>query len=443
MPEYSSHAYLVADEDDTVLPPEQDFPIWGKTGVVDWLLALYLVAVGAMTATPIWYVSTYIAYGVALAFVFTLDYGRAVRIPSFWLFVGLAVWLFVTASRSLYPFVSMNAAWYIIKIIVFSLILMARCTSLSRLIFYLKATIIGMLTLAVCGAIMGYPAAVQGGAAVMGLTTEENAFGVVLFTGLLVGMVLLPCVGKKWKVLVWIYFVAAFVSLLASASRGASMACFMAVVTYFILEHIRYIRQNLTTIIPMFMLIIGVPIIAVRLFPHALLVQRLSTLYYEGRAATSGRLDIYEHAWGLFLSHKFFGIGPGMYRAHSVFVYTHTTFLEFLVTTGILGFVLYYACYLHAWLLLGRLLRAFKQSNRLRKLLNSCRSVLIATVIFGAFLPVHYEKGLSFLLAIIIGFAARCCWQLKQYQQPLPDANLEGDHAQYAQTRTVDRTLYR
>jgi|GEM_PF-5067097 len=414
--DYSTDLYL--PEQDAYQPLMEPVPM-GKDeiGIIDWFFALYLIATAGTTSTPYWYIPAYLGYLVMFIFILSFNYGRVFENLGFMLMAALILWTWISSALSDFRDASFGAAWYGTKIYVAGLMFMARCTSYRKFLFFLKASVVGVSVLAIFGAVMGYASAAEGRETIeTGIGGQRNAYGAVLFAGVVAGQIIFPVVSKKWKMFICIYFAAVAVTLLASGSRGATVSCCMVFLAYYLLEHVRYISKNLKIIIPATIIVMGTPFLVIKLFPNALLVGRLLDVIYHGaEAASSGRTDIMRHAWGLFLEHPFFGIGSGVYKAyHGHFVYTHTTYLEFLATTGIIGFLLYYSYFLFAWLLLSKLTKAYKNDAPFRKMFNAARAAIMANIVYGSFYLMHTQKIVVFVFACTIGFCVPLWRQEKQ-----------------------------
>ena len=391
----------------------------GRAGLVDWLIALYILAVGMLQATTYWYYSTYLAYAIAVGFVLLMRLDRGLRIPEFWLYFSLIAWFFVTVLFSDYRTVSAFGARYVTKVYIFAMFVIVRCTSLAKTRLFLKMLILGTGVVAVVGVVTGYSAVTGGGERVLGMTREANAFGYMLLNGLLGGLRLLPLVGKFWRIVVFGYFAMAFLAMLGSGSRGSALAAFAAVMAYFTMEYARNIRANLKVILPVAVLIIALPIITIKLFPNSPLSERLLAAFqHGGESSAQTRISMYKQAWGLFLSHPVFGVGFGTYYFYSGrYAYTHTAFMELLACTGLLGFILYYALLLSLWRRLTRLMRAYRGHPQMRKWLNGSRAAIIGILANGAFAVSHYDKMATILIAVMAGASARLFWGVQEYER--------------------------
>lgn len=414
--DYSTDLYL--PEQDTYQPLMGPVPVGkDKIGIIDLVFALYLIATAGTTSTPYWFIPAYLGYFAMFIFILSLNYGGLFGNPGFWLTIALILWTWITTALCDNPYGSRVGAWYYTKIYVAGLMFMGRCTSYRKFLVFLKANVVGVSILAISGAVMGYASAAEGRETVeTGIGGQRNAYGAVLFAGVVAGQILFPVATKKWKLFIWVYFAAVAVALLASGSRGATVSCCVVFLAYYLLEHVRYINKNLKIIIPATIIVMGTPFLIIKLFPHALLVERMLEIVYSGvEEGSSGRTDIIRHAWGLFLEHPLFGIGTAQYIAYSPvgYVYTHTTYLEFLVTTGVFGFLLYYGYMAYAWLLLSKLTKAYKNDAPFRKMFNAGRSAILATVIYGSFNLMHSQKTVVFIVACVLGVTFKLRQQMK------------------------------
>ena len=385
----------------------------GSTNLFDWVMALYIMAVSTLQATTIWYVSTWIGYGVLGAFLLSRHYFDIVRIASFWAILGCILWAWVAASQATHTTLAVASTWYFTKIMIFGLMIMIACRRPEKLSLYLKAMVVGSLFLAVPGALLGYDVVAAGGERMTGIAKQENAYGSALFFGFLAGMILLPMASWRWKAVTWLYFAAAFISLLSSGSRGAAVSVLAAIGAYFVLEYLRNLQVNIRVILPALALMAVFPLVAWWWFPDSPLVIRMASFVTGEKGADSGRFQLYEEAWWMFKSSPLFGLGFGTYIAYTGASYTHTTFLELLVAGGAPAFLLYYTLFVQLWWKLGRLVKKCKGHAPTRKTLNALRAVVLALVAHGAFQVDIYSKIPNLLLCAALGLAARELWQVQ------------------------------
>jgi O-antigen ligase len=80
-----------------------------------------------------------------------------------------------------------------------------------------------------------------------------------------------------------------------------------------------------------------------------------STTYFRltdeyARRSDLGRIDLYSEAWKYFLQNPIFGLGFNQFRLYnSKGMYSHSTYMEILANTGMVGAVLFFAP--HIWCL--------------------------------------------------------------------------------------------
>lgn len=377
------------------------------TRVFDLMMAVYLAGVAALQSTAYWYYTTYFAYAVAAVFVLSLRRVDFLQMAGFWMTVFLLGWMWLTAGLSAYPQAAIPAVWYMAKIVIMGLLILVMCRTYKQLSLYMRAYLIGALIAAAAGAVMGYAAVAETGERLVGIATHENAFGSAIFHGTLAGLILLPMANWFWKLVIWLYYAAGFVSILASGSRGAAVAILVALGAYVFLEYIRNLRANLKILVPVLLVAAAIPIVAVVWFPHSSLVVRMTAWLSGERGADSGRIDIYRHVWEMFVSSPVLGYGLGTFRFHSRYVYTHSAGLELLVSGGLPATVLYYGFCVLVWRALRRLLRLYTDAPKVRKMLNACLASVIAIVAHGVFAVVIYHKLPMFLMCAILGLAVR------------------------------------
>lgn len=90
----------------------------------------------------------------------------------------------------------------------------------------------------------------------------------------------------------------------------------------------------------------------------------------------TGRLDLYVNGWKLFWERPVLGIGFDYVKY--VYAYTHSTFIELLVGTGIIGFLIFFIPYFKR--MIAYVVGAFREKNSLQK------KYYVAKVVIGGFL---------------------------------------------------------
>jgi len=388
----------------------------GRAGLLDWSLALYVLAVAALQGTAWWRYSTYIAYGVFVLFFLQFRLGHSERMPELWLFAGLAVWTVITMAFSDYVVQSRGTTWYRSKVYVMGLIFLIRIDSVGKARLCLRMLFLGAAFLTLASAFIGFATTPGSGERAVGIATQANRFGYTLSDGILVGLILLPMVGRLWKSAIMLYFCIAGIALLASGSRSSALAASSGIVAFFVLEHVRNIRANLKIILPVALAIAAVPVIAVTYFPYSPLVVRTMALLGGDIATVRARMWMYSHAWSVFLDHPLLGIGPGTYYFYTggKFVYTHTTPMELLAGGGIIMFLLFYITLLVTWLRLGKLVRVLRHERRMRRFINGFRAAIVGLMVHGFFRVMTSGKVPIILFCLMAGLSARLMQALRE-----------------------------
>ena len=186
-----------------------------------------------------------------------------------------------------------------------------------------------------------------------GAKLDANDLGLIMALSIPVSYYLL--IQSKGR-MVWIYrlqLVFAGTTILLTASRGATLACIVAL-TIIPLTHSRLTgRQRFAVLLTVSMLVYG----AVVLVPSTSW-DRLSTVPNEFAQGTfTGRTVIWKAGWEIFREHPFLGIGANAFRLVVSRVLAepirtggsppappaHNTFLSVLVEQGVIGFTLFCA----------------------------------------------------------------------------------------------------
>lgn len=391
-----------------------------KARLVDWLMALYLLTVGVLQATPYWRGSTYIAYAVPVILLIQLRTNRASRIPELWFFLAMMAWIGFTTAIATFRLASAITAWYLIKIYIMAVFLIIVCDSLPKLLLLMRAIVLGGTVVVLVGVVAGLPSVIEGGERIGGIAENPNASAaIVLFTGL-AGLMTLPFSGKLWKTYIWALLALSLVALLGTGTRTAIICLAVVSLAYVLFEYGRHMKEHWKVIVPIVAIMILVPYIAIRYFGDSPALRRMGDLIGQlerGRgAAADSRMQIYIHGWHLFLSHPLVGIGAGTYRFYGPggLAHTHTTFLELLVTNGVPGFLLYVGLIAGLWLRLRRLVRIFRHDRKMRNGLNAARAFVVAVVAHGMLSTTYQSKFAIFALAVLIGFSARLLHAVRQ-----------------------------
>jgi len=386
--------------------------------LIGWLMALYLLAVGALQATHYWRISTYIAYAIPFILLMQLRTNRASHIPELWVFAGMIAWVVVSTATSAYKLASLLTAWYLTKIYVMAMFLIILSDSLPKLLVFMRAIVLGATVVVLVGVVVGLPSVIAGGERIGGIADNPNASAAAVLFGSLAGLIILPFSGKLWKIFVWAYLGLALIAVLSTGTRTAVVCMVAVVLAYVLFEYGRHMREHWKVVLPIVLILVLIPYVAIRYFGESPALRRMAELLSElerGRgAASDARLEIYLHGWGVFLAHPLFGIGTGCYRFYGAAAHTHTTFLELLVTNGVPGFLLYVALMGFLWFRLRRLVRIFRHDRRMRNGLNGARAFLVGLGVHGMLATTYQSKYAMFILAVLIGYSARLMHAIRE-----------------------------
>jgi O-antigen ligase len=129
-----------------------------------------------------------------------------------------------------------------------------------------------------------------------------------------------------------------------------------------------------------------------------------NVIHGEELAPVQMRFSFYRAAWKMFLDHPISGVGThnfinyaNQYGAYGRYV-THSTYLEILSGTGILGFIPFLLLLIHSW---KKLTIASNSQSNFKDLLICCKASYVSIIISGSFISADTNKIFWFLLALI------------------------------------------
>lgn len=110
--------------------------------------------------------------------------------------------------------------------------------------------------------------------------------------------------------------------------------------------------------------------------------------------STLKRIDMLETAWGMFAEKPIFGWGIGAFAKFGGYgYYSHNTFLELLVSGGIIGFIIYYG-----YLLLLSITIFLKEKSKMKDMLL----ILIISLILSDMITVTFYSRIVFYFRTIL-----------------------------------------
>lgn len=384
-----------------------------RLGIVDWVLLIYVLMVASLESTSLYFVSTYFAYILMALFLSQPRLRPWSLSPELLLLILLTVWLGVSTFLAEHANRAYEGMWYILKIYIVSFVTLLRCDRLSVFKGLVTMVVLGSAVVTVAGAIVGFDTVLQGGPGSTGISNQANSFGGMVICFAMGALILWAQSGRWARLLLLFGSVCALIACLASGSRQSAIAIAVLLVVYYLKEHVRHFRRNLRVVVPLFLTLTVVPLVAGKLFPHSPLLHRM-----ELDVASDVRVDLIRTGWRLFQENPLIGVGPGTFAFYSDgFVYTHTTWLELLVTGGLLAFLLYYGVVTSILVRLWRLGKAFRGDQHMRKLVNASAAVIVGLVSWGMFIPLNQSKMGMFILAAVAGLAIRLDWEIACYRR--------------------------
>ena len=144
---------------------------------------------------------------------------------------------------------------------------------------------------------------------------------------------------------------------------------------------------------------IGFILLVSRFFTGSMMELRMQNLInsFSSGSGNYNRLEMYRNGWYLFLEHPVFGVGFYGY-AYYFGGHSHTTIIEVLSCTGIVGFIIYFGMYAYSMLKVLKLIRITNGKQDLYQVNLRLRVALILWVelIFFATCIIHIYLLVSF-----------------------------------------------
>ena len=409
----------------TDLPPR----LWRPLQPVDWVIAGYLLVMLATQATAYYAGSTYVAYLVAILILPSIVPLRRYKLtPELWLQLLLLAIVILSGINAPDAFPSVG---YYVKVMLAAIMIQLRCDSIPKLRVFLAAAFIGAMLVAVAGIALGGEAVDRNSNREVGVTVQANAYGTILVGGIYCSF-LLSFVIRKWRVLLAISWVIFLVAMAGSGSRQALTNVTILLLCYALLEWVSNFFRSLRHAATGVVILSGFAALLLALRESPLLVRMAST-----SVGDETRIAVIQIAWSLFKENPWLGIGPGGFRLHTQWVYTHTTFMELLATTGVFSFVCYYGVLLVLGARLIRLRSIYRSNPPMRRFFSAMVSVLCATVTAGGFALTHVSKLYSFILAALIGISAELAYTAAQRHRKAVPAKAIGNAAGSLQPSVV------
>jgi O-antigen ligase len=254
-----------------------------------------------------------------------------------------------------------------------------------------------------------------------------NFFGMTMVRGILGLMVFWGLVRHPYLRMALVPIAIALTLMVASTgSRKAFLGWVALIVLWLWFCYRRQVLRNLWALLFVATAIVGSYFFASFVLERTRVGTRLETSVEEGGLGAV-RTGIYEEAFGIFLKHPITGIGLGNFpqtatehRGRA----THSNYMEILVTTGLVGGLLFFPIYPLLWLRFRRIERA-TDDPQVRYLIGVFKAYLLLTLAWGIGTEEFLNIYAWLALASIIGYCARLERDLTRAgPRPAPSAPL-------------------
>lgn len=236
---------------------------------------------------------------------------------------------------------------------------------------------------------------------------SANTLGFNCYLGLLGALALFGETTKAWVrgVLVGGGLLALF-GVVLSASRGAFLATVLLVLLWVPLCLIGSGRYKFAAVLAAAVILY----VAYGVFQFVIQETYMGTRFTQATHlednSSQTRLELVGMGWRLFLANPITGCGVGQFGiASGRGLNAHNEAVEIAATTGLPGFILYYAVFIVAWRRLSRSL-GFRPDLPTRYRINIARIALLTLLISGAMTrPNFLSQNTMFMLGVAVGVA--------------------------------------
>jgi O-antigen ligase len=194
-------------------------------------------------------------------------------------------------------------------------------------------------------------------------------------------------------------------ALVSTASRKSFIGFLLFTTLWLLFCYSRAALKSTLSLFLVVTVVFGVYFILTSMLPGSQLVERLEAVDHAGVLDVT-RTNLYREAWALFLAKPVTGVGLGNFMVYSAYrAYSHSEYAEVLSTTGIVGFVLYFSCYI---LLFRRIQRILKTTTdqRLKYQMGVFLALFFTMMAIGIGVPFFLSIYPWFLMALMIGYTS-------------------------------------
>ena len=234
----------------------------------------------------------------------------------------------------------------------------------------------------------------------MSQNNNPNNLGLMMSIGIF--FMLMP--RKKQSAFAWIVrtlLSASFVYVVVNTGSRSSLLCCVTVVAFSLYSHMkntsgnavnRYIKRAALILACMSALLVIVNTVA-SFSGSGTALNRLIERFNSD--SFGGRTELYDAAWEIFLQHPIVGIGYNCFRVLGGYGYfTHSTYMELLACTGIVGFILF----------LGPVLSGLKYAIYSMPENRGSKIILLAMLLLSGFFGIVFYNIVFMMVLYLIIF---------------------------------------
>lgn len=234
---------------------------------------------------------------------------------------------------------------------------------------------------------------------------NPNAAAYLLTTGIILSIYFW---NSSWfyKIMSIGYTFIAVPLILQTGSRKAFIALAVFYIFYLGLKYITHIKRirlmDLVKLLFIIGVLIGLSNLYLASFFDSVMFNRFDTFYINSEET---RISMYQDAYNLFLSYPIFGVGYWNFAFFSIWgTYTHSTYAEVLVSTGIVGTLLWFSSY---YLLYNKVFRLYRKKELIITVNRNLRFLLaffVFQLFYGTGTVQMYEPIFYVFIAIASGY---------------------------------------
>lgn len=356
-----------------------------------WYLEKYTVVPGLLQVLAATIIGT-----TGLLLLTKMDSGRN-KLVKYWIFFGI---------YSLFAALIVNAQMAVVLdslFTYFAFVAVVYCAGVvskysSDYSWFSKAILLVSIISAFCALFYGVPYQ-NGQYFVTTMSDHNNPNTLGLLMGIGTFMAVFPeHKPRKFEWIVRISLLFVFLWVTFNTGSRSALLCELAVVIMFIYTRLKNAKgvardrlsRNIAIVFGVLIAIAGVFYFVSDANVAGSAIRRLFENF--NAESFSGRTDLYDAAWAIYIRYPIFGIGYNCFASLSSFGhFTHSTYMELLACTGTIGFLLFLAPVLKgAW----RGIRAFKRDG------GRAATILLMMLVSGLFGIVYYH--MVFLMVLYI-----------------------------------------